>query len=67
MISQPSDPISVLREEFPSWKFGRVWAAAASGPDRCRVTAYRDGVLLSAWNVRELAEKLRKVEGRGPG
>lgn len=66
VIVQPSDPISALRDEYPSWQFGRVWATAASGPDKCRLTAYRDGVLLSAWNVPELAEKLR-CEEQGPG
>ena len=67
MTDESGDPICVLRAEYPSWRFGRVWATAASGPDRCRLTAYRDGVLLSAWNVPELAEKLRHEESRGPG
>jgi hypothetical protein len=70
VTNESGDPICVLRAEYPSWRFGRVWATAASGPDRCRVTAYRDGVLLSAWNVPELAEKLRHEDNhahRGTG
>ena len=66
MAEQRGDPLDVARGEYPSWRFGRVWATVASGPDRCRVTAYRDGVLLSAWNVPELAERLRHEENRGP-
>jgi hypothetical protein len=42
-----------------------VWASAASGPDKRRLTAYRDGVLLSAWNAAELAGKLRHEEVQG--
>ena len=66
MNDQRNDPLGALRKDFPSWRFGTVWATAASGPDKCRVTAYRDGVLLSAWNAAELAGKLRHEEGQGP-
>jgi hypothetical protein len=67
VAEQPSDPISVLSKQYPSWRFGSVWASAASGPDKCRLTAYRDGVLLSAWNAAELAVKLRHEEDQGTG
>ena len=44
-----SSDLEDLRAEFAEsgWRFGTMWASAASGPDRCRVIAYRDGVLLS--------------------
>jgi hypothetical protein len=64
---QRNDPLDVLRKDFPSWRFGSVWASAASGPDKRRLTAYRDGVLLSAWNAAELAGKLRHEEDQGTG
>ncbi len=51
-----------LRDAFPEWRFGTVWASAASGPDKRRLTASRDGVLLTAWNRFELAEKIRWEE-----
>jgi hypothetical protein len=54
-----------LREQFPSWRFGTVWATAASGPDKRRIYATRDGVTLTAWNQFELARKIRQEE-QGP-
>ena len=67
MTDQRNDPLGALYKDFPSWRLGTVWTSAASGPDRCRLTAYRDGVLLSAWNVAELAGKLRHEENQGTG
>ncbi len=61
MTNQP-DSVARLRDEFPQWRFGTVWASAASGPDKCRLTAYRDGVLLSAWNAPELRLKIAREE-----
>ena len=66
MNDQRNDPFGALREDFPAWRFGTAWASAASGPDKCRLTAYRDGVLLSAWDAAELAGKLRHEERQGP-
>jgi hypothetical protein len=51
---QPDD-LTKLRQELPAWNFGSVWASAASGPDRRRLWATRDGMLLSAWTAAELA------------
>ncbi len=67
VTEQPSDQISALREKYPSWRFGTVWASAASGPDKCRLTATRGSVLLSAWTVPELAKKLQYEENREVG
>jgi hypothetical protein len=54
------DDIAQLREEFPGWTFGTVWASAASGPDSRRIWAQRDGFLLSAWTAPELAANIRR-------
>jgi hypothetical protein len=51
-----------LREQFPEWQIGTVWATAASGPDARRLTACRDGVLLTAWTAAELARDIRREE-----
>lgn len=51
-----------LREQYPEWRFGSVWASACSGPDRRRLTAYRDGVLLTAWSAAGLREKIAYEE-----
>jgi hypothetical protein len=56
---QPDD-IARLREQFPGWTFGTVWTAAASGPDRRRLTAIRNGVILSAWSAEDLAAAIRR-------
>jgi hypothetical protein len=60
---QPSD-LDHLREEFSAsgWRFGTVWASAASGPDKRRLYATRDGVTLTAWNRFELAADIRREE-----
>jgi hypothetical protein len=51
-----------LREEFPGWRFGTVWASAASGPDRRRLYAVKDGITVTAWNRFELAADIRREE-----
>ena len=51
-----------LREQFPGWRFGTVWATAATGPDARRLTATKDGVLLTAWTAAELARDIRWEE-----
>jgi hypothetical protein len=57
--SQPAD-VARLREQFPGWTFGTVWATAASGPDVRRLWAMRDGILLSAWTALELADDIKR-------
>ena len=57
-----SDDLAQLREEFPAWRFGTVWATAASGPDQRRLWATREGVTLTAWNRFELAADIRREE-----
>jgi hypothetical protein len=63
-MSGTDEPISVdlaaLREQFPGWTFGTVWASAATGPDARRLWAMRDGFLLSAWTAAELAAEIRR-------
>jgi hypothetical protein len=54
------DDVARLREQFPDWAFGTVWASAASGPDARRIWAAKDGFLLSAWTAAELAAGIRR-------
>jgi hypothetical protein len=56
------DDLAQLRQDHPAWKFGSVWASAASGPDARRLWASRDGVRLSAWTAPELAREISRVE-----
>ena len=51
-----------LRREHPGWQIGTVWATAATGPDARRLTATKDGVLLTAWTAAELARDIRREE-----
>jgi hypothetical protein len=60
-VDQPSD-LDDLREQFPHWRFGTVWASAASGPDKRRLYATRGGVTLTAWNRFELAADIQREE-----
>jgi hypothetical protein len=62
----PSD-IQALRDQFPGWTFGTVWASAASGPDARRIWAVKGGLLFSAWTAEELAFDLFRQTGRGQG
>jgi hypothetical protein len=56
------DDLARLRQDYPAWNFGSVWATASSGPDARRVWASRDGILLSAWTAAELAREIRREE-----
>jgi hypothetical protein len=57
-----SDHLDRLREQFPAWRFGTVWATAATGPDQRRLWASRDGIMITAWNAAELAQDIRREE-----
>ena len=56
----PGD-VQRLQEQFgdEGWRFGTVWASAASGPDRRRLFAARDTTLLTAWTEQELVIKIQ--------
>ena len=56
----PGD-IQRLQEQFgdQGWRFGTVWASAASGPDKRRLYAARDTTLLTAWTEAELIIKIQ--------
>ena len=56
------DDLDRLREQFPAWRFGTIWATAASGPDKRRLWASRDGIMITAWNAAELAQDIRREE-----
>jgi hypothetical protein len=58
----PASDIERLQGQFgdQGWRFGSVWATAASGPDRRRLFAARDATLLTAWTEAELAIKIRQ-------
>ena len=58
---QPDD-LARLREQFPGWRFGSVWATAASGPDRRRIWARRGVAFLSAWTAEDLAASVGREE-----
>jgi hypothetical protein len=57
-----NDDVAKLRQDHPGWMISTVWATAASGPDARRLTATRDGVLLTAWTAAELARDIRREE-----
>jgi hypothetical protein len=60
-VTEPTqDDLASLRQEHPGWSFGTVWTSANSGPDRRRIWASRDGVLLSAWSAAALAEDIKR-------
>ncbi len=59
--SRPPGDVQRLKEQFgdEGWRFGTVWASAASGPDKRRLFAARDATLLTAWTEAELIIKIR--------
>jgi hypothetical protein len=63
MISRMDDgDVAVLQRQHPDWLIGTVWASAGSGPDARRLTATKDGILLTAWTAAELAQNIRLEE-----
>jgi alkanesulfonate monooxygenase SsuD/methylene tetrahydromethanopterin reductase-like flavin-dependent oxidoreductase (luciferase family) len=56
------DDLSRLREQYPAWRFGTVWASAASGPDRRRIWARNGNVLVTAWNAAELRMSIARED-----
>lgn len=60
------DDLARLRQDYPGWSFGSVWATAASGPDARRLWASRDGMLLTAWTAAELARDIDREEQAAP-
>jgi hypothetical protein len=63
--SEPDD-ITQLREQWPGWTFGTVWASAGTGPDQRRIWAVRGGFMLSAWSAAELSASIRRDFGTPP-
>lgn len=61
MAADIPDDVQRLRDEFPGWAFGTVWASAASGPEARRLWATKDGFLLSAWTAAELSRRIREA------
>jgi hypothetical protein len=61
----PRSDLDVLHEEFPGWRFGSVWASAASGPDARRIYAAKDGRLITAWTAAQLGAAIRREEHDG--
>jgi hypothetical protein len=59
------DDLAQLREEFPAWRFGTVWASAASGPDARRLWACKGTVLLTNWDAAGLRMAINAEEERG--
>ena len=66
MTGPMQDDLAKLRREHPGWHFGTVWTTVNSGPDKRRIWASRDGIMLSAWTAAELARNLRR-ESPGAG
>jgi hypothetical protein len=58
--------LDMLRQDYPEWQFGSVWASAATGPDARRIYATRDGRLITAWTAAQLAAAIRGEERDRP-
>jgi alkanesulfonate monooxygenase SsuD/methylene tetrahydromethanopterin reductase-like flavin-dependent oxidoreductase (luciferase family) len=59
-----SEDLAQLREDFPEWRFGAVWASAATGPDARRLWARHAEILLSAWNAADLRAAINAEQNR---
>jgi hypothetical protein len=59
------DDLAQLRAEFPAWRFGTVWATAASGPDARRLWASKGTALLTDWDAAGLRMLISAEEERG--
>jgi hypothetical protein len=56
------DDLGQLRADHPGWRFGTVWATAATGPDVRRLWACNGSVRVHAWTAAELSERIRQEE-----
>lgn len=68
MNAWPEDSVAdldSLQRDYPGWRFGSVWASAASGPDARRLYATKDGRLITAWTAAELAADIQREEQDG--
>lgn len=54
--------IERLQAKHPLWVIGSIWATAATGPDRRRLTASRDGIQVHAWTESELSRSIAYEE-----
>jgi hypothetical protein len=60
--SPEPDDLAQLRTDHPAWTFGSVWTTAGSGPDRRRIVAIRDGIILSAWSAEAIAADIQRED-----
>jgi hypothetical protein len=60
-MDEPND-LSQLRERFPEWYFGAEWTTAATGPDRRRLWAVKEGTTHTAWSAAALAHDIESAE-----
>jgi hypothetical protein len=58
------EALAALSVQFPEWRFGTIWATAATGPDRRRLWARNGDILLTAWNAAGLCEAINAELGR---
>ena len=54
--------IERLREKHPAWAIGSVWTTAATGPDRRRLWAVKEGTTYTAWSAAALAREIENAE-----
>jgi hypothetical protein len=55
-----TDDLAQLREQYPGWSFGTVWATAATGPDYRRVWAQRETILITSHDAAELGQQIER-------
>jgi hypothetical protein len=60
-MDEPSD-LTDLRQRFPEWYFGAEWTTAATGPDRRRLWAVKEGTTYTAWSAAALAMDIERAE-----
>jgi hypothetical protein len=60
-MNEPND-LEQLRAQFPGWYFGAEWITSASGPDRRRLWAVKDGDTHTAWSAEALAQAIEREE-----
>ena len=58
------EDLARLREEFPEWRFGTVWASAALDPHARRLWARHADVLLTDWTADGLRSAITAEQRR---
>lgn len=61
-----TDDLGELRQQYPGWQFGTVWATAGSGPDHRRIWAQCETILVTGRDAAEVRQQIAHERETAP-